>query len=97
MRTRLNVEGLRRELARRGMTQAELAAVAGLAEATVSHALNGRLVEHGTIRALARALTVTPALAGADGIVGGQDGSIAGQPVPAAHRRGRNDGRRRSA
>lgn len=77
MRAFLNADGLRRELALRGLTQAEIAAIAGLTEATVSHAMNGRRVEHRTIRALARALTVTPALPGAAGIVGAQNGSAA--------------------
>jgi transcriptional regulator with XRE-family HTH domain len=66
MRTALDVDGLRRELARRGMTSAELAAVAGLSEATVSHGMNHHRVSYTTVRKLARALSVTPVLPNAD-------------------------------
>lgn len=70
MRVGLDAGGLRHELARRGMTGAELAAIAGLSEATVSHAMTGRPVSYVTLRKLARGLTVTPALPGIDAIIG---------------------------
>lgn len=69
MRVQLDGAGLRRELARRGMTQAELAKAAGVTEPTVSHAIAGKMVSYLTIRKLARALTVTPVLPGTDGII----------------------------
>ena len=65
----IDPDGLRRELAMRGMTQAELAAAAGVSEATVSHAMVGRQVDYRTLRKFARALTVTPVLPGADAIL----------------------------
>lgn len=70
MRIHLDTEALRRELARRGTTQAEFASIAGVSEATVSHAVTGRLVDYRTVRAFARALTVTPALPGTERIIG---------------------------
>jgi transcriptional regulator with XRE-family HTH domain len=69
MRLAVDVDGLRRAMAMRGMDGAELAAIAGVCEATVSHAMTGRKVSLTTIRKLARGLTVTPTLAGADGII----------------------------
>jgi len=65
----LDVDGLRRELAIRGMSQAQLAAVAGVTEATVSHAMVGRQVDYRTLRKFARAITVTPVLPGTEGII----------------------------
>ena len=69
MRTAIDSEALRRELGRRGMTQAELATVAGLSEATVSHAMVGRRIAWTTIRKMARALTAIPTLPGAEVLV----------------------------
>lgn len=69
MRTAIDADALRRELGRRGMTQAQLAAVAGLSEATVSHAMVGRRIAWTTIRKMARALTAIPTLPGADVLV----------------------------
>jgi len=68
MRTKLDPDGLRRELARRGLNQAELAAIAGVSETTLSHAMS-RPVAWTTVRKLARALTVTPLLPGIDAII----------------------------
>ncbi|MGH7641963.1 MAG: helix-turn-helix domain-containing protein [Candidatus Dormibacteria bacterium] len=82
MRTEINTAGLRRELARRGMSQAELAAIAGLSEATVSHAASGRPVSCITIKKLARGLWVTPIMPGADGIVLVKDCSRTASPSP---------------
>jgi transcriptional regulator with XRE-family HTH domain len=61
VRAVIDTSGPRRELARRGMTQAELASIAGVSEPTVCHAMAGRMVSYLTIRKFARALTVTPA------------------------------------
>jgi len=84
MRVALDASALRREMARRGMTGAELAAIAGLSEATVSHAACGRKVNYITVRALARALTVTPPLPGIDSIIGKADtaGELTTPTVP---------------
>jgi transcriptional regulator with XRE-family HTH domain len=76
MRAALDSAGLRRECARRGLTGAELAQIAGVTEATVSHVLNGRMASYTTIRKLARALTITPPLPGSDGIIGTQKAAI---------------------
>jgi transcriptional regulator with XRE-family HTH domain len=69
VRAALDTAGFRRELARRGMSQRELAVAAGVSEPTVSHAMAGRMVSYLTIRKFARALTVTPPLLGSDGII----------------------------
>jgi transcriptional regulator with XRE-family HTH domain len=69
MRVSLDVDALRREMARRGLTGAELAAIAGVAPATISHALNAHRLDHDTIRKLGRALTVTPVVPGIDSII----------------------------
>jgi DNA-binding Xre family transcriptional regulator len=69
MRIAIASESLRRELGRRGMTQAQLAASAGVSEATVSHAMVGRGIACTTLRKLAGALTVTATLPGADLLV----------------------------
>lgn len=80
MRIELDPDGLRRAMAVRGLTQAELAAVAGVTEATVSHAMTGRRVDHTTVRKLARAMMLTPAMPGADSIVGSQREGAATEP-----------------
>ena len=77
MRATLDSAGLRRELARRGMNQAELALAAGVSEPTVSHAMAGRQVSYPTIRKFARVLTITPVLLGSEGIIGSQRESAA--------------------
>jgi transcriptional regulator with XRE-family HTH domain len=66
VKTAVDSDGLRREMARKGLTGAELASLAGVTGATVSHALGGRRVSYLTIRALARALTLTPDMPMAD-------------------------------
>jgi transcriptional regulator with XRE-family HTH domain len=69
MRVALDADALRREMGRRGLTGAEFAAVAGLSAATLSHAMTGRQVDHGTLRKLARALTLTPVMPGIDSLI----------------------------
>lgn len=54
---------LRRQLARRGLTGADLAALSRLSEATVSHALSGRPISPRSLRAIAIALDEAPACA----------------------------------
>jgi transcriptional regulator with XRE-family HTH domain len=66
------------------MTQAELAATAGLTAATVSRCVNGHLANYTTIRKLARALTITPLLLGGEGIIGSQREAAIGSPTVAA-------------
>jgi transcriptional regulator with XRE-family HTH domain len=65
------------------MAQAELAAIAGVSAATVSHAIAGRMVSYLTIRKFARALTVTPALPGTEGIIGPQKEAVIVSPLKA--------------
>lgn len=72
---RLDADGLRRELALRGLSQAQAAALAGITPATLSHSLNGHPVAITTVRKLARAIATTPVLAGASTLVGTQRGS----------------------
>jgi transcriptional regulator with XRE-family HTH domain len=57
---------LRYELARRNLTQRDLAHLAGLPEMTVSRAINGRPVVPATLRRIAEALDRTPVGRGAD-------------------------------
>ena len=89
MRIRIDREGLSRALAIRGMTQAELAAIAGLTPATVSHASTGRLVDAATVRKLAIGLTRTAPVTGAEALVGsvrmrGRDPEDISSATPAA-------------
>jgi len=56
-------------MARRGLSGAELAALAGVTGATISHAVTGRKVSYLTLRALARALTLTPVMPGIDTLI----------------------------
>jgi transcriptional regulator with XRE-family HTH domain len=51
------------------MTGAEFARLAGVSEATMSHAVGGRGVSIQTIRRLAVALTRTPVMPGADALL----------------------------
>jgi len=69
MRVAIDAAALRRELGRRGCDGAEFARIAGVSAATLSHAMTGRLVDHTTVRKLARALTLTPVMPGADAII----------------------------
>ncbi|MGC2295297.1 MAG: helix-turn-helix transcriptional regulator [Candidatus Dormiibacterota bacterium] len=84
MKAVIDSAGLNRELALRGMNFSELAAQAGVSRATISAAVAGRRVDYLTLRKLARALTITPPLPGAAGIVGSQkDAAIEPQLVAA--------------
>jgi transcriptional regulator with XRE-family HTH domain len=84
VRTAIDVEALRRELGRRGMTQAELATVAGVSQATVSHAMVGRNIAWTTLRKLAKALTMTPTMPGADLLVPAKRDSSTSSPEGSA-------------
>ncbi|MDQ6720799.1 MAG: helix-turn-helix transcriptional regulator [Candidatus Dormibacteraeota bacterium] len=53
----LDPRRVRKELRRLGITQLQLARIAGLREATVSEALNGHRIEPGTLFLIAHGLT----------------------------------------
>ena len=62
---------LQRELAKRGLNQVELARLAGVAPATVTHAIHGRPVTPGTVARIARALLRVPVIDGIDSLLAG--------------------------
>jgi transcriptional regulator with XRE-family HTH domain len=62
----IDSDRLRWEMARRGLDGQQLAALAKVTPATVSHALNRRRVGLNTARAIARALATTPLLQSAE-------------------------------
>jgi transcriptional regulator with XRE-family HTH domain len=85
MRAVIDSAGLRRAMALRGQTGAELARESGLTEATISHILSGRFASPTTIRKVARALTLCPTLPGAEGVIGSQEErDAAASPSPAS-------------
>lgn len=63
----LDANRIRLELGRRGLTQEEFCRLAGVAEPTLSRALNGRPVQPTTLRKLDVALRRAPTLA--DGLI----------------------------
>jgi transcriptional regulator with XRE-family HTH domain len=63
---------LRLEIARRGLTQAQLAAMCGVAEETISRAVHGKPASATTTRAIVSALAETPVLVHADLIEAGK-------------------------
>ncbi len=67
----LSATQLRRELAKRGLSQAELANLAGVAPATVTHAVHGRPVTPATVARIARALLRVPVIDGVESLLGG--------------------------
>ncbi len=58
-------------MAVRGLRPVDLASKAHLAPATISHALAGRPVSAGTLRAIAIALSESAPIPGADGLLAG--------------------------
>ena len=58
---KLNPRELRRQIGRRGLTAAELAALSHLSPATVRKALGGRPISPRSLRAIATALEESPA------------------------------------
>ena len=68
---RVKVDRLRRELVIRGWNGVDLAYFAQVSPATVSAALQGRLVNSTTIRKMALALSKAPPVAGAADILAG--------------------------
>ena len=73
VRQTIDTEALRRELARRCLTGAEFARLAGVSPATVSHILMRGRIGDSTLRKFARVLTVTPPVPGADAILPARD------------------------
>lgn len=69
----LDADRFRLELGRRGLSQEEFCRLAGIAEPTLSRALNGRPVQPTTLRKLDVALRRAPMVA---------DGLIAAEAVP---------------
>ena len=70
---RLNVDRLRREMAYRGLSGADLARLAGVSATTVSAAMLGRPVAPGTLRRIAIALSRVPLLPGGEHLLAGQN------------------------
>lgn len=66
----LKVDRLQQAMQLRGLSHKQLADLAGLSQASVSHALRGGKVRPSTIRALAKALHEAPTVPGADLIAG---------------------------
>src|SRR6266566_6013317 len=71
---RLNTARLRREMARRGLSGADLATLAGLSPTTISTAKHGRPVSPRTLRKIAFALSRAPALPGGEDLLLEADG-----------------------
>jgi transcriptional regulator with XRE-family HTH domain len=65
-RAQFNGNILRLEIARRGLSQADLAKLAGRTEETIGQVLRGRPTTPATARAIIGALARTPALVHAD-------------------------------
>lgn len=66
---RVRAAELRHQMQQRGLTGAELARRARVAEATISHALNGRRIHPAKLRAIAGALLQLEPLPGAEALV----------------------------
>ncbi|MGH7882272.1 MAG: helix-turn-helix domain-containing protein [Candidatus Dormibacteraceae bacterium] len=66
---KVHVNQLRREMYLRGFSGSELARKAGVSQATVSHALNGRRILPAKLRALAAALIKVELIPGIDGFI----------------------------
>jgi transcriptional regulator with XRE-family HTH domain len=73
VRVSIDSDALRRELARRGLTQAEFSRLAVISEATISHAAGGKAVSIQTVRKLAVALIRAPVMPGADALLASAD------------------------
>ena len=67
--SRINSRTLRGEMAKRGLHASELAGLARLSPATVSNALRGRRISHGTLRKVAAALLRTETIPGIEDLV----------------------------
>jgi hypothetical protein len=61
-RVRLNAARLRQEMARGGLHAVDLARLAKISDATVSHALRGRRLRAPTVRKMAVALAWVPVI-----------------------------------
>ena len=69
MRVAIDPENLRRELSRRGLSQAQFAVLAGVSEPVVSHAATGKFISGETLQKMARALSIAPVIANADALL----------------------------
>jgi transcriptional regulator with XRE-family HTH domain len=65
----INTAQLKRQMELRGLSGADLARQAKVAEATVSRALNGRRIQPGTLRAIAEALALAAPIPGVDSLL----------------------------
>lgn len=69
MGLKVNGDELRRQLEIRGLLARDLAELAGLSPASVSHALAGRSISPRTFRAITRALAQTDPAPGAEALL----------------------------
>jgi transcriptional regulator with XRE-family HTH domain len=81
--TRLDPNRLDRELARRGWNATDLAKASGISVGTISAARRGRPVSNATVCKIADALRAAPVVAGVDGLLEREHGSLlnGSQPV----------------
>ncbi|MGH7775646.1 MAG: helix-turn-helix domain-containing protein [Candidatus Dormibacterales bacterium] len=93
---RLDPVRLEHELGRRGLTQAQLAQLAGISERTLSRARCGGRLNPGTLNRLAAALLRTPVMPGADLVLGLPDQKDAAGSPSAALGEGAGDAARSS-
>ena len=70
MNTAVDAAALRRELARRGLSAADIAHRAGISAPTLSRALAGKPIANRSLAALARAVADVPLIAGLDDLLG---------------------------
>lgn len=65
----INSDRLRRELLRRGWSGADLSRRTGISKPTISCAMRGRPIQPRTLKRIARALSETQAIDGADDLM----------------------------
>jgi transcriptional regulator with XRE-family HTH domain len=68
---RIDPDRLRHEAGRRGLSQRQLAKLAGLTEPGLSRIMQGQPARPSTIRRLAAVLIATPVIEGVEMVVGG--------------------------
>jgi transcriptional regulator with XRE-family HTH domain len=68
---RVKAGALRHQMRVRGLTATELAELAGVSRATVSHAMNGRRIHPRKLRAIAAALGAVPLIPGIEALAEG--------------------------
>lgn len=67
----VSADRLRHEMARRGLSQADLAALARVAPATITHAVHGRPLAAATVAMIARGLVRAEVVDGVDSLLAG--------------------------